>query len=117
MLITVKERTHEFGVRKALGASPRSILRLVVWESLTITTIFGYIGMVIGVLLTEGLASILAQNAAAATDEPHIFLNPTVDLMVVLAATAILVVAGVVAGYVPAKRAVNVKPIEALQHK
>ena len=117
MLITVKERTHEFGVRKALGASPRSILHLVVWESLTITTIFGYIGMVVGVLLTEGLASILAKNAAAATDEPHIFLNPTVDLTVVLAATAILVVAGVVAGYVPAKRAVNVKPIEALQHK
>lgn len=117
MLITVKERTHEFGVRKALGASPKSILRLVVWESLTITTIFGYIGMVLGVLLTEGLASVLAQNAAAATDEPHIFLNPTVDLTVVLAATAILVLAGVVAGYIPAKRAVNVKPIEALQHK
>ena len=53
MLITVKERTHEFGVRKALGASPRSILRLVVWESLTITTIFGYIGMVVGVLYRD----------------------------------------------------------------
>lgn len=117
MLITVKERTHEFGIRKALGATPRSILRLVVVESLTITTMFGYIGLLLGIGLTEGVASILAKTGQAATDKPEIFVNPTVDLGVVLAATAILILAGAIAGYIPAKRAVNVKPIEALQHK
>ncbi len=116
MLITVKERTHEFGIRKALGATPRSILRLVVVESLLITTIFGYIGMFFGVLVTEGVASMMAQMGPSG-DGPQIFINPTVDLGVVLAATAILVVAGAVSGYLPAKRAVNVRPIEALQYK
>ncbi|MDD7528300.1 MAG: ABC transporter permease [Bacteroidales bacterium] len=116
MLITVKERTHEFGIRKALGATPHSILRLVVIESLVITTMFGYIGMFCGVALTEAVATVMAQMGTS-SEGPQMFTNPTVDLGIVLAATVILVVAGAVSGYIPAKRAVNVKPIEALQHK
>lgn len=116
MLITVKERTHEFGIRKALGASPASILRLVVTESLTITAVFGFFGMMLGILATEGVSKVMDmvnQNSDGAV----IFTNPTVDLGIVLAATAILVLAGVIAGYVPARRAVGIKPIEALQYK
>ena len=116
MLITVKERTHEFGIRKALGASPASILRQVVVESLTITAIFGFLGMMLGIFTTEGVAKLL-EMAQQGSDDITIFANPTVDLSIVLAATAILVVAGVLAGYVPAQRAVGIKPIEALQYK
>lgn len=116
MLITVKERTHEFGIRKALGASPASILRQVVVESLTITAIFGFLGMMLGIFTTEGVAKLL-EMAQQDSDDITIFANPTVDLSIVLAATAILVVAGVLAGYVPARCAVGIKPIEALQYK
>ena len=114
MLITVKERTREFGIRKALGASPLSILSLVVTESILITAFFGYIGMVAGIGVTEGVANILAQNAANPEDG-IIFSNPTVDLPVVISATILLITAGVLAGYFPARKAVKIKPIEALR--
>ncbi len=116
MLITVKERTHEFGIRKALGASPASILRQVVVESLTITAVFGFLGMMLGILTTEGVAKVLEMNQQN-SNNMTIFVNPTVDLSIVVAATSILVLAGVLAGYVPARRAVGIKPIEALQYK
>ena len=77
---------------------------------------FGYIGMFCGVALTEAVATVMAQMGTS-SEGPQMFTNPTVDLGIVLAATVILVVAGAVSGYIPAKRAVNVKPIEALQYK
>lgn len=117
MLITVKERTHEFGIRKALGATPISILSLVLVESIVITAVFGYIGMIFGVGLTELINYGMEQAATGPVDpnQPTIFKNPTVNLDVIFAATAILIIAGLIAGYVPAKKAVSIKPIDALR--
>lgn len=115
MLITVKERTKEFGIRKALGATPFSILKLIILEALLITGFFGYIGMVAGVGLTELVNHVLL--SAGATDEMSVFRNPTVDLSIVLAATFVLIVAGILAGYFPARKAVSIKPIEALRYE
>lgn len=113
MLITVKERTKEFGIRKALGAKPRQILQLIIFESIAITTFFGYIGMFCGILLTESVANILEiQNAGA---DQVSFANPTVELSTALAATLTLIVAGTLAGFVPAQKATKVKPIEAMR--
>lgn len=114
MLITVKERTREFGIRKAIGANPYSILKLVLLESIIITTVFGYIGMVLGVGLTELISESLKMSGSG-DGGPTIFKDPTVDLGIVLAATFVLIVSGVFAGYVPAKKAVSISPIEAMR--
>jgi putative ABC transport system permease protein len=111
MLITVRERTREFGIRKALGARPRQIVSLVLLESIAITLVFGYIGMLVGTLLTKGVDALLKLSGG---DGAEMFKNPTVDFQTVLLATLVMVVAGVIAGYVPAKRAVSIKPVEAL---
>ena len=116
MLITVKERTREFGIRKALGATPNSILGLVVLESLVITLIFGYIGMMMGVGLSELLCMFFPEGGGSSM-QPTFLSNPTVDLGIVFSATMVLVVAGVLAGYMPARNAVKIKPIEAMNAK
>lgn len=116
MLITVKERTREFGIRKALGAKPRSILMLVMAESITITTIFGYIGMVAGIGVTE-LANNMIGDSTMSNGmwSTTVFTNPTVDLSVAIEATLTLIVAGTIAGFIPARKAVKIRPIEALR--
>ncbi len=120
MLIVVKERTKEIGVRKAIGASPRSVVVLILLESILITTIAGYIGLVLGTGLMEGINFFVEQQfaASAATNGGNgdtIFRNPTVDLNVAFSATLLLIFSGVLAGYIPAKRAAKIKPIEALR--
>lgn len=118
MLIAVKERTKEFGIRKALGASPASILWLIILESVIITTFFGYIGMVGGIALTEWGARLFdAQAAAQSTDflQFTIFKDPTVGLGTALSFIGLLVAAGTLAGFFPARKAVRIKPIEALR--
>ena len=114
MLISVKERTKEFGIRRAIGAQPGSILSLVIIESVGITGFFGYIGMVLGVALTETV-NYFMQKMPTGDNSVTMFYNPTVDLNLVLAATLLLVIAGVLAGYFPARNAVKIKPIDALR--
>ncbi|AVM53840.1 putative ABC transport system permease protein [Bacteroides zoogleoformans] len=116
MLITVKERTREFGIRKALGARPWSILKLVIVESVGITAFFGYIGMVAGVGVTEYM-NMTAGKAVMdiGIEQQTMFLNPTVDLGIAIRATMTLIVAGTLAGLFPALKAVKTRPIEALR--
>ncbi|HLP05151.1 MAG TPA: ABC transporter permease [Paludibacter sp.] len=117
MLVSVKERTREIGIRKAIGAPPASILRSIIIESILITTLFGYIGMMMGIGLTETVNYIMEKSAAGASDGMTVFKNPTVELSYVLVSTGILIVSGVIAGYLPARRAVRVKPIEAMREE
>lgn len=116
MLITVKERTHEFGIRKAIGATPWSILRLIIIESIIITTFFGYIGMVLGIAANEYMnATIGNMKVDSGLFTTTMFVNPTVGLDVCINATLLMVVAGTIAGLIPARKAARVRPIEALR--
>lgn len=115
MLVTVTERTPEFGIRKALGAKPASIIRLILTESVCITASFGYMGMVLGIAVMEVVNLALTQGGGE-SDGPSIFLNPTLDLRVVASATIVLVIAGLIAGYIPAYRAAQLKTIDALRY-
>lgn len=116
MLITVKERTHEFGIRKAIGAKPGSILKLIISESVAITAAFGYIGMILGLAACELMDKTLARNTLSVMDfELNIFKDPFVGVDVAVEATLVLIIAGIIAGLVPASKASRVRPIEALR--
>jgi putative ABC transport system permease protein len=109
MMIVVKERTLEIGIRKALGASPTSIVSLILMEAIFITSIAGYLGLVAGVFLLEFVSSQI--------EDPGIFRNPEVELSTAIAATSILIAAGALAGLIPALRAASIRPIEALREE
>ena len=116
MLITVKERTHEFGIRKAIGAKPWSILKLIIIESVIITTFFGYIGMVLGVAANEYMDATLGHETIdTGLFKATMFLNPTVGLDVCIEATMVMIIAGTIAGLIPAFKASHIRPIEALR--
>ena len=116
MLITVKERTHEFGIRKAIGAKPWNILKLIIVESVIITTFFGYIGMVLGVAANEYMDVTLGHNTIdTGLFKMTLFVNPTVGLDVCVEATMVMVLAGTIAGLIPAFKASRIRPIEALR--
>lgn len=116
MLITVKERTHEFGIRKAIGAKPWSILKLIVIESVIITTFFGYIGMLLGVFANEYMDATLGHEVTdLGVEKITLFVNPTVGLDVCFEATMVMVIAGTIAGLIPAYKASRIRPIEALR--
>ena len=116
MLVTVQERTFEFGIRKALGAKPSSVIRLILTESVLITAAFGYIGMVLGVFTMELVNKILSSMPTTGEHQFNMFLNPTLNLSVAVSATIVLVIAGLIAGYVPARRAAQLKTIDALRY-
>lgn len=116
MLITVKERTREFGIRKAIGASPASVLRLIIIESIIITTIFGYVGMLLGIAANQYMdATIGHMNVDTGLFQATMFLNPTVGIDVCIEATLTLIIAGTIAGIIPARKAAKIRPIEALK--
>ena len=106
MVFVVKERTKELGIRKALGATPRSVIQMILQESIFITTISGYVGMALGILILNNLGVTL---------EDYFIKNPYIDIETALFSTLILIVFGGIAGYVPAKRAARIKPIVALR--
>ncbi len=112
MLITVKERTQEIGIRKAIGATPMSILKLIILESLFLTSIAGYLGLVFGIGLSEIFSSVLASSPS---NGPSVFKDPTVGIWTALVVYLIVIVAGILAGLIPALQAVRVKPIEAMR--
>lgn len=107
MLILVNERTKEIGIRKAMGATPSSIVSLIMQESILITTIAGYSGLVLGVGLLELVSGALG--------EAPFFKNPEVDMRIALSATLMLIVAGALAGFFPALRASRIQPVNALR--
>ncbi|CAM1364444.1 ABC transporter ATP-binding protein [Tenacibaculum soleae] len=106
MVYVVKERTKELGIRKAIGAKPKSIITMIMLESILITALAGYLGLVIGV----GILKIAGPSL-----EQYFILNPGVSQPVVIGATITLILAGMIAGYLPAKRAAQIKPIVALR--
>lgn len=116
MLITVKERTREFGIRKAIGARPWSVLRLIIIESIIITAIFGYIGMLLGVAANQYMDATLGHKEIdTGLFKTTMFVNPTVGIDVCIEATAIIIIAGTIAGLIPAIKAAKIRPIEALR--
>lgn len=116
MLITVKERTREFGVRKAIGAKPWSILKLIITESIIITSFFGYIGMVCGVAANEIMDATIGHTTVdTGLFKAAMFVNPTVGLGTCIGATITIVITGTIAGVIPAIKAARIRPIEALR--
>lgn len=107
MFVSVRERTHEIGIRRAIGAKPRSIVIQIVMESVAITTLFGYIGIVLGMIVTEILS--------VAFNEAEFLKDPTVNLSIAVQVTVVLIIAGSLAGLFPALKALKVKPVEALR--
>ncbi len=106
MIFVIKERTKEFGIRKALGAKPGSIIGMVVQESVLITTIAGYLGLSLGTFILNQIGDGL---------EEYFIKDPSVNTGIVVGATIALILSGLIAGYVPAKKAARIKPIVALR--
>jgi len=113
MLVIVKERTREIGIQRALGATPKTIISQIVLESVVLTTLAGYIGLSLGVGLLELISNILEKMNSGG--DGMFYKDPTVELPVALAALAVLILAGLFAGSIPAKRALQIKPIDALR--
>lgn len=109
MFVSVRERTHEIGVRRAIGARPMSILRQIILESVAITTLFGYVGIVAGVAVAHAIGNMTAGS------DPQIIKDPSIDLSVCLQVTVVLALAGALAGLFPALKSLKIKPVEALR--
>ncbi|HPE42657.1 MAG TPA: ABC transporter permease [Bacteroidales bacterium] len=113
MLVIVKERTKEIGIMRALGASPLKVISQIVTESVVLTSIAGYAGLVFGVLIME----LIDKNLPEPGNQETMFMHPVVDFQVAMVALAIVVFSGVLAGLIPARKAVSIKPIDALRYE
>lgn len=113
MLVIVKERTKEIGIQRALGASPFNIISQIITESVFLTTFAGYAGLVIGVVILEGVNYALVSSGA----ESNMFKNPNIDFNMAITALVILIISGAIAGLIPARKAVSIKPIDALRYE
>lgn len=107
MFVSVRERTHEIGIRRAIGAKPRNILVQIIFESVAITALFGYVGILLGIGGTELVDSMFGNS--------NFLKNPTVDIRLAIYVTIVLIIAGALAGLFPALRALKIKPVEALR--
>jgi putative ABC transport system permease protein len=107
MFVSVRERTHEIGIRRAIGAKPHNILTQIILESITITAVFGYLGILFGIGTTELINSMLADS--------NIIKDPTINISLAINVTMVLIIAGALAGLFPAMRALKIKPVEALR--
>lgn len=107
MFVSVRERTHEIGVKRAIGARPLSILKQIILESVAITTIFGYVGIVAGVITSQVISHYVGES--------DFFKNPTVDIAIAIQVTFVLILAGAFAGLFPALKSLKIKPVEALR--
>ena len=116
MLITVRERTREFGIRKAIGARPLSILRSIIVESIVVTGFFGYIGMLLGIGANLYMdATLGSKPIETGLFTTTVFVDPTVSLGTCFGVTLVLIIAGTIAGLMPAMKAAKIRPIEALR--
>jgi putative ABC transport system permease protein len=113
MLVIVKERTKEIGIQRAIGAKPWNIISQIITESVFLTTFAGYFGLVIGVGILEGVNYALVSSGA----ESNMFKNPNIDFNMAVTALVILVISGAIAGLIPARKAVSIKPIDALRYE
>jgi putative ABC transport system permease protein len=113
MLVIIKERTQEIGIQRAIGATPATIIKHIVAESVFLTVMAGYVGLSLGVGLLELLNQILIK--ANSSGDGMFFRNPEINLTMALSALGVLVISGIVAGLIPAKRAISIKPIDAIR--
>jgi len=115
MLITVRERTREFGIRKAIGAKPSSILNGIIMEAVCITSAFGYFGLFLGIFINNLFRLFLVKFPN--TKEFAIFKDPSIDIRIAIFAMVLLIIVGVLAGYFPARQAVKIMPVEAMREE
>jgi putative ABC transport system permease protein len=113
MLIIIKERTKEIGIQRAIGATPWRIMAQIITESVTLTAVAGSFGLVLGVFLLGMISNMLASSA----EQSQVLKNPEVDIQVAITALIVLIVSGVVAGLIPARKAVSMKPVDALRYE
>ncbi len=116
MLVIIKERTKEIGIQRAIGATPRTIISQIMLESVFLTTLAGYIGLSLGVGLLE-LVNKALENSAGSKGDGVFFRHPEINLTIALSALGILIIAGLLAGMIPASRAIQIKPIDALREE
>lgn len=117
MLIIVKERTKEIGIQRAIGAKPATIIGQIITEAVFLTAMAGYFGLLAGVAIIEGLSMLLDKSTGGNADGNAMFTRPEVDFKVAIIALTILITCGALAGLIPAKKAVSIKPIDALRYE